>query len=167
MNLKQLAVAGAVAAVCSGAFAQNAVFSDIDLSNGSAGFFSTKWQNGSFTDVFNFVNGPTFADGSASITTATFTLNFKDINFTSAKLNGMALDLTPNGKSEGGVVFFAGLAGPFSLEVKGTAVGVSRTATGTYSGTLEVTPVPEPETYALMLAGLGAIGFMASRRKKV
>ena len=30
-----------------------------------------------------------------------------------------------------------------------------------------VTPVPEPETYALMLAGLGVVGFMARRRKIV
>ena len=29
-----------------------------------------------------------------------------------------------------------------------------------------VTPVPEPETYALMLAGLGAMGFVARRRKQ-
>ncbi len=28
-----------------------------------------------------------------------------------------------------------------------------------------VTPVPEPETYALMLAGLGVLGFVARRRK--
>lgn len=29
-----------------------------------------------------------------------------------------------------------------------------------------VTPVPEPGTYALMLAGLGVMGFMANRRRK-
>ena len=28
-------------------------------------------------------------------------------------------------------------------------------------------PVPEPETYALMLAGLGMVGFIGRRRRKV
>lgn len=32
--------------------------------------------------------------------------------------------------------------------------------------TVAVTPVPEPETYALMLAGLGALGFMSRRKKR-
>jgi hypothetical protein len=27
-------------------------------------------------------------------------------------------------------------------------------------------PIPEPETYALMLAGLGLLGFMARRKKQ-
>ncbi|HZV67872.1 MAG TPA: FxDxF family PEP-CTERM protein, partial [Telluria sp.] len=29
---------------------------------------------------------------------------------------------------------------------------------------LNVTPVPEPETYGMMLAGLGVLGFLARRR---
>jgi hypothetical protein len=32
-------------------------------------------------------------------------------------------------------------------------------------GRLTVAPVPEPETYAMMLAGLGLVGFMARRRR--
>jgi hypothetical protein len=41
--------------------------------------------------------------------------------------------------------------------------GQSYTTFGARDG-LNVTAVPEPETYALMLAGLGAIGFVARRR---
>jgi hypothetical protein len=33
-------------------------------------------------------------------------------------------------------------------------------------GDVAVTPVPEPETYAMMLVGLGLIGGIARRRKQ-
>ncbi len=33
------------------------------------------------------------------------------------------------------------------------------------AGSMVYAPVPEPETYALMLAGLGLVGYMARRRK--
>jgi hypothetical protein len=33
-------------------------------------------------------------------------------------------------------------------------------------GIATLAPVPEPETYAMMLAGLGLVGFMANRRRK-
>ena len=42
----------------------------------------------------------------------------------------------------------------------------NRNAVGaTFSGQLVLTPVPEPETYAMMLAGLAALGFLARRRQ--
>jgi hypothetical protein len=31
---------------------------------------------------------------------------------------------------------------------------------------LVATPIPEPETYVMMMAGLGVVGFMARRRRK-
>jgi len=47
------------------------------------------------------------------------------------------------------------------LPVNGTSCGISDTAaTGVFA------PIPEPETYALMLAGLGAIAFAARRRRR-
>jgi hypothetical protein len=36
----------------------------------------------------------------------------------------------------------------------------------TYTIEMVTAPIPEPETYALMLAGLGLVGFMARRRKQ-
>jgi hypothetical protein len=31
---------------------------------------------------------------------------------------------------------------------------------------INIAPIPEPETYAMLLAGLGLMGFVARRRKK-
>jgi hypothetical protein len=50
----------------------------------------------------------------------------------------------------------------YTLEVRGDVVG---TLGGSYTGSLNVVPVPEPETYAMLLAGLGIIGTIARRRK--
>lgn len=45
--------------------------------------------------------------------------------------------------------------------------GVTLASGGSYAGSINVTPVPEPESYALFLAGLGLMGFIARRRSSV
>lgn len=52
-------------------------------------------------------------------------------------------------------------SGTYYLEITGDIVSNG----GSYSGVLTTTPVPEPTGWALMLAGLGAMGVLARRRK--
>jgi hypothetical protein len=47
-----------------------------------------------------------------------------------------------------------------------TVTGTAREVVGEWTRMTSVSPVPEPETYAMMLAGLGLIGFVARNRKR-
>jgi len=47
-------------------------------------------------------------------------------------------------------------ANVYTLEIRGDVVGL---AGGSYSGVLNLSPIPEPQAYALLLAGLGLLGF--------
>ncbi|MCB2019634.1 MAG: FxDxF family PEP-CTERM protein [Rhizobacter sp.] len=166
MKFKHLALAAAVAVASSGAWAENNTVDDIDLSSGTAFFGVFHFDDGAFTDTFNFINGPSFADVTASLVTAALINGNQNIDFTSATLDGNALTFSPNGQFEIGVGAWSGLTGPtFQLIVMGTASGTPGSTAASYSGTLNVSPVPEPGTYALLLAGLGAVGFIAKRRK--
>ena len=51
----------------------------------------------------------------------------------------------------------------YRLHIDGHLSGAS--VHGSYAGTLSVTHLPEPETYAMFMAGLGLMGFIARRRK--
>ena len=54
-------------------------------------------------------------------------------------------------------------AGSYTLQIRGTVVGISG---GSYAGVLNIAePVPEPESYAMLLIGLGLMGFISHRRR--
>ena len=54
-------------------------------------------------------------------------------------------------------------AGTYTLQIKGTVTGSSG---GSYAGVLNVAPVPEPASYAMLLSGLAIFGFAARKRNK-
>ena len=53
--------------------------------------------------------------------------------------------------------------GKYSLSIAGFKLNPGVSAS--YGGNISINPVPEPETYAMLLAGLGMIGFSIRRRK--
>lgn len=56
-------------------------------------------------------------------------------------------------------------AGQYHLDINGFLGDAA--SVGQYSVALQALPVPEPETYAMLLAGLGLVGLSTRRRKKI
>ena len=56
-------------------------------------------------------------------------------------------------------------AGTYAIEVSGLVSNLVAGQTASYAGNLQVAAVPEPSEWALMIAGLGAMGWIAKRRK--
>ena len=91
-----------------------------------------------------------------NITFTKFTLTESNIGTVSGATGGSTSALTFNGGAA---------PGRYKLNVAGTRTGTY----GSYAGNIGIAPVnvsaiPEPETYAMMLAGLGLLGFSARRR---
>lgn len=77
--------------------------------------------------------------------------------------DGNPTELGFDDNANDGFDFGSVAAGSYALIFAGTELNAANK--GYYAGVLSVSAVPEPETYAMMLAGLGAIGFMARRRR--
>ncbi|AQR67449.1 hypothetical protein BZG29_03085 [Janthinobacterium sp. LM6] len=173
MKLKSL-IAVALLSAASIGVAQATAY-NVDLTNTTGnlwtgGFNATPSPLGDFTDTFTFTPDATFGS-TAQAFLANLSVTGSDassINFSSANLNGIALTgfggPTVFGYAQGEVLAPTNLLfnGPMVLTVMGNSNG------GSYGGTfnLNLAPVPEPETYGMLLAGLGVLGFLARRRKQ-
>ncbi len=121
----------------------------------------------SFIDYFNFT-APTGAVQAAAAVVSIDLAPFANIDL-------MQLSLF-SGSNGTGALLFVGGVGEFSqLEnvaiTAGSAYSFRMTGNivsapvGYYTFTAVAAPVPEPETYVLMLAGIAAVGFVAMRRR--
>jgi hypothetical protein len=170
MKTKSLIFAAVLACSAFSASAENKTY-DITLTGpaqGSytAGFVGLHTVAGAFEDTFTFTPDVAGFFNGSLITTASN--NATNINFTSATINGVSYAFSPNGNNEWGFTDIAFGTGPFILKLFGVAapdLAPGTSIAASYSGTLNVSAVPEPETYAMLLGGLGLFGFMARRRK--
>lgn len=132
----------------------------------------TAGPGNAFSAVFTFDTtgfGELLAD--LSIISGVTSLNQKgDVDFTSVTLDSFVFDITPDqfnsttGKYEdiaslGAVKLSEGL---HTVTVTGFAV-----APASLGGTINVSPVPEPATWAMMIAGVAAVGMSMRRRSSV
>jgi len=133
----------------------------------SAGWGVTHLFAGAFTDTFNFA--PITAAGMVSASLVTIGFNdYDNIDFSSVTINGQAFVLSPTGQIEIGQFAPAAIGAPLVMVVSGVvapALAAGTVVSASYAGTVNVSPVPELQTSALLAAGLIAIGFIAQRRR--
>lgn len=188
MMIKKIVLAAALALTGLSALAATDVSNSISLIGASSVGFSAGLSDpsgtavnhalsGSFSDTFTFdYTGSAIVDVWLDTSVALNKLATQQIVFTSASLNGMALSIDPD-QTIGGTRFStAGLYqvpadGSFTLVVNGYAGllgSENQIISASYSGGINVlaATVPEPESYALMLAGLAVIGCVARRRRQ-
>lgn len=157
VNFRKLIAAAALAAASTGSFA------------------AADWT--SFVPPATPVQGDFYGTESAvfSFNLLADALTSNGLVVTGGTLAGVSID--GNAFSFDGVQNWT-FSGPLLTGSHDVQVVVANDFTGSYRGTLyfsanaldtstlTAAPVPEPESYAMMLAGLGALGFLARRRQK-
>ncbi|MCV2352682.1 FxDxF family PEP-CTERM protein [Paucibacter sp. B2R-40] len=167
MKIKSIALA-AVLATSAGFAAAGNVYELGDITADGALFVSSTFsKNASIDDTWKF--SLTGENDVSTLLSRTFSTSVGAITSFAATISGgsigapTALELFSNSTSQ--VLSFGSNlgAGNYSL----TVTGVANRNNTNYVFAADVTAVPEPTTYALLLAGLCAVGFVARRRSAV
>lgn len=137
--------------------------------------FSSSWNaifgnddvvTSTFSDVFTVTLPFDVASGGASITSGFNVLGFNVFVDSFSLVDTTTATTVASGIGGSTAVFsFGPLSGidSYQLLVDGHIIGANNS--GSYSGNLQISPVPEPETYAMMLVGLGLVGFSLFRKE--
>lgn len=144
----------------------------LDLSTGNT-FFGRSNAVGVFTDTYTFtiVGSPIYIVAGTATTSA---VDGQDLDFSSVYIANAATPLVPlhsfNGNLGDDTNEFYSLA-PVAIAAGSYALivtGINSPGQASYSGTLVVTTaaIPEPQTYALLLAGLAAVSFISRRSRR-
>lgn len=140
------------------------VSTDGTLNSAFGHTFGSSDAGKSFLDEFTF----TIAASQIGATFSSPFTNVSDLTFSAFELYSSTGTVLATGKLAnldqfdfGKVASVLG-AGSYKLDIAGSVAGSSG---GMYTGSLSVSPVPEPATWGMTLSGLAAVGFLARRRK--
>ena len=169
--MKKLLSVFASALVSSGAMAAT-----ITLTPVAAGQFAATFSGSAASEAFTLdLTG--FA-ATLNVVTSLLTANSllgQGYDISSATFDGMAFTPVVNTTIPGfaSVDYWSYGSAPASPTVHTLLVNGSSFGGGAFTGSLALTvspivppPVPEPETFAMMLAGLGTLAYLARRRKQ-
>jgi hypothetical protein len=131
------------------------------------GKFGNFQANNTFTDTFSFT---TTTDGSVeSIVSSISSKPTNGLSITGFDLRNTSGVVSQGAQQSTGAVDVWSLlpvnltAGSYFLRVSGFVVS---DAGASFGGNVNVSPVPEPATYGMMLGGLALMGLLARRRNK-
>ncbi|MFN4063761.1 MAG: FxDxF family PEP-CTERM protein [Parazoarcus communis] len=161
MMLKKTAVALALSAGLVAAAHADVTIVDVSPTTVSTFSDTVLKAPGFFADIWAFdITVPTYGSGWAVSHTIAPLFSIDQFTVTLTGPDGV-IPLTTSSTSAVGEGLFT--PGSWFFTVSGKATG---TMGGAYSFAVVTQPVPEPETYAMLLAGLGLVGAVARRRMK-
>ena len=122
--------------------------------------------NGAFTANYTFDN-TFFTSALGALSASLASTNGAMVTFTSAAIDGMTGSTTITGGGTKAAIFYFTSPvsmGSHSFSVSGVFTPTASAKFAKIAGTVSLSAVPEPATWALMILGFGAVGFAMRRR---